>query len=208
VAARGATSEVRERAAERQRQVIVLRIRGISFESIGRQLGFSKQVAHKLFNRALKALPSSVNAASLKRLEDERIAEMRARLWSELSGREARKPDPENPGRFVTVIVRPEPETVRGLIDGLVRISRHEAMLHGLDGLTKSEIPSTNAGQAFDEEEMARQWERLTPDEQTEFMRLLAKLQARLVEQPPAINDAVSIETTAAPVIADPRTRE
>jgi hypothetical protein len=60
--------------------------------------------------------------------------EMRARLWSELSGRQVRRPDPENPGRFVMVTERPEPEMViKSLIDGLVRISRHEAMLHGLD---------------------------------------------------------------------------
>jgi hypothetical protein len=194
---RGASPEVRERPAERMRQVIALRLCGISFEAIGQQLGFSKQVAHKLFKRALKSLPKSGSVSELRRLEDERIAEMRARLWSELSGRQVRRPDPENPGKFIMVTERPEPETAKSLIDGLVRISRHEAMLHGLDESEAAMVPPI-LGQSISDEELDIRLARLTREETDTFMMLVQKMDGRWTE-PPAIEEG-SVETTATTV--------
>jgi hypothetical protein len=46
-------------AAEHQRQVVLLRIRGIAFEAIGKQLGITKQGAHKLYQQALHLTPKA-----------------------------------------------------------------------------------------------------------------------------------------------------
>jgi hypothetical protein len=202
-AQRGARPEIRAQAAERKRQVVALRIRGISFEAIGRQLGFSRQVAHKLFIKALRDLPPSVKASDLRRLEDERIAEMRARCWTELSGREVRRPDPENPGKYITITERPDTEAVTSLINTLVRLSRHEAMLHGLDAPTKVEANAAIVGARTSDEELDIKLARLTPDEQDQFMVLIRKLEGRYVE-PPAIEDNSSVETSATPLADSP----
>jgi hypothetical protein len=50
-------------------------------------------------------------------------------------------------------------------------------------------------GPATQRRELDIQLARLTPEEQNEFMRLMAKMQGRWVE-PPAIEDDGSIETT------------
>ena len=42
----GSSPEARLAAAEHQRQVVLLRIRGIAFDAIGKQLGMTKQSAH------------------------------------------------------------------------------------------------------------------------------------------------------------------
>jgi hypothetical protein len=182
----GSSPQARIAAAEHQRQVVLLRIRGLPFEAIGRQLGFSKVAAYKLYKKALKATPKA-DIEELRKLELERIADLRQRLWTALAG----KPDPNDP----TKMIRPEGETLATLINAATRLSRHEAMVVGLDAGTKSEFVASVVGRPLNYEESARQWDRLALEEQDQFMRLLAKLQGRWVEPQPA-----SIETTATPV--------
>jgi hypothetical protein len=95
------------------------------------------------------------------------------------------------------VTERPEPETVKSLIDGLVRISRHEAMLHGLDE-PEAAMVTPIVGQTISDEELDIQLARLTEEEKDTFMMLVQKMQGRWVE-PVAIEEG-SIETTATPV--------
>ena len=59
---------MRQLAAERQRQVVQLRIRGISFEAIGKQLGFSRHVAFKQYRRPLRLIPAA-GVDELRKLE-------------------------------------------------------------------------------------------------------------------------------------------
>jgi len=182
----GRSPEARIKAAEHQRQVVLLRIRGIPFETIGRQLGFSKVAAHKHYKSALKATPKA-DIEELRKLEMERIADLRQRIWAELAG----KPDPNDP----TKTIRPEGEALAALINAAIRLSRHEAMVTGLDAPAKNDVVATVVGRTLNDEEMGRQWERLTLDEQDQLMQLLAKAQGRWVEPQPS-----SIETTATPV--------
>ena len=192
----GATPEVRFRAAERERQIVALRVRGIPFETIGQQLGISRQIANKLFNRALRRLPPSINAADMRRLEDERIAEMRARCWSELAGRDERKPDRQNPGQFITVTKLPTAETVKNLIDSLVRISRHEARLHGLDAPKETIITSPAIGPQYGGEVTPEQWvkmkARLSLNEWMQWLELSNKLNGVGPQEQPAIETTVT----------------
>jgi hypothetical protein len=162
-----------------------MRIRGVPFEAIGRQLGFSKVAAHKHYKNALKATPKA-DIEELRKLEAERIADLRQRIWTDLAG----KPDPDDP----TKIIRPEGETLATLVNAAIRLSRHEAMVLGLDAPTKNEILASVGGHTVDYEQLGEQWDRLTAEEQDQFMRLLAKLQGRWVE--PQLS---SIETTATP---------
>lgn len=92
----GKSPEARLAAAEHQRQVILLRIRGLAFDAIGRQLGLSKQAAHKLYKRALNRTPKR-DVEEMRKLEEERIADLRQRLWSRLAGR----PDPNDPTKTI-----------------------------------------------------------------------------------------------------------
>jgi hypothetical protein len=174
-------------AAERQRQVVLLRIRGIDFTTIGKQIGITKQSTRSLYQKALNLIPKA-DLEEMRKLEGERIADLRQRVWSELAGR------PGKDGQTV----KPEPDLVVDLIDKALKISRHEAMVFGLDAPTKAQVLSAAVGQSVSDQELDVQLARLTPEEQDTFMMLLQKLQGRWV-QPPAIEEG-SIETTAAPV--------
>src|SRR5258708_38232215 len=129
----GASPEVRRRAAERQRQVLLLRIRGLSFDAIGKQLGCSAQIAFKVYRKALKAIVHPA-IEELRKLEAERIADLRQRLWSELAGR----PDPKDPQK----IIRPDPATVGALIGQAIKLARHEASIFGM--VVKPDAPTDN----------------------------------------------------------------
>ena len=48
-----------------------LRIRGITFEMIGRQLGCSRQRAYRIYTKALRAIPKA-SADEMRKLEGER----------------------------------------------------------------------------------------------------------------------------------------
>jgi hypothetical protein len=182
----GSSPEARIAAAERQRQVVQMRIRGVPFEAIGKQLGISGVAAHKLYNKALKMTPKA-DIEEMRKIEAERLADLRQRLWTDLAG----KPDPIDPSRTI----RPTGETLATLVNAAVRLSRHESMMFGMDAPSKAEVMSVAVGRTLSDEELARQWDRLTLEEQEHFMRLLAKLQGRWVEPQP-----LSIETTAMPV--------
>ena len=178
-------------ARERERQVVQLYARGANFVAIGRQLGVDESTARKAFNRAVKRIPKA-DVETLRKLETERIADLRQRLWNDLAG----KADPADPKKTL----RPEGETLATLINAALRIARHEAMVFGLDAPSKSEVVGSISGnQAMTPEELDVQLARLTSDEQDTFMMLLAKMQGRWVD-PPAIDDQGSVETTATPI--------
>jgi len=176
---------VRLAAAERQRQVMQLRIRGLTFEAIGKQIGCTRVIAFRVYRKALKAIPRA-DVEEYRKLETERIADLRQRLWSELAGRA----DPADP----TKTIRPDTETTMGIIRTAVRLARHEAMLFGLDAPIKADISGTfGAAQPITDEEAAMRWGRLTTDEQETWMRLQAKMDGRWTEP-------LAIETTAVAV--------
>jgi hypothetical protein len=166
--------------------VVQLRIRGLTFEAIGKRLNLTRQAAHLLYKRALNLTPKA-DVEEMRKLEAERIADLRQRIWSELAGR----PDPADPNRTL----RPDPETLADLVRTAIRISRHEALVFGLDAPSKAEVVAAFSGQPVSDEELERQWNRLTSEEQDQFMVLLAKLQGRWVE-PRALEDG-AVETTA-----------
>jgi hypothetical protein len=129
----GASPEVRQRAAERQRQVLQLKLRGLSFDSIGKQIGCSQQIAFKVYRKALRAIVHPA-VDELRKLEAERIADLRQRIWSELAGR----PDPDDPQK----IIRPDPATVVALIGQAIKLARHEASIFGM--VVQPDAPTVN----------------------------------------------------------------
>jgi len=129
----GASPEVRQKAAERQRQVLQLRLRGLSFDAIGKQLGCSQQIAFKVYRKALRAIVHPA-VEELRKLEAERIADLRQRIWSELAGR----PDPADPQKAI----RPDPATVVALIGQAIKLARHEASIFGM--VVQPDAPSVN----------------------------------------------------------------
>jgi hypothetical protein len=85
------------------------------------------------------------------------------------------------------------------LIGQAIRLSRHEAMLVGMDEPTKAQIVGEVAGQEVSEEELNIRMARLTPAERDTFMMLIAKMDGRWVE-PPVVVEESSVETTATTV--------
>jgi hypothetical protein len=178
---------------ERERQVVQVYIRGMTWFEIGRQLGMSYRGAQKAFDRAVKRiLPKDVEL--LRKLQSERMTDARRRLYLGLSGREAEVQDPENPGRSKKIIVRPGVSEVAMLIGRLQDIDDQEADLYGLRAPAKVKAVSTFVDQTMTYEELDRQWGRLNEEEQDLFMTLMWELQGRWVEPVP------SIETTTASV--------
>ncbi len=183
-------------ARERERQVVQLVIRGLTWGEIARQLGMGDEsTARKAFNRAIKRFPPA-DVELLRKLQSERLNDARRRVYTELAGRQ--EPDPANPGQMRTI--RPTIDEVYNGVDRIVRIEIREANLYGLDAPKKSDILSTVMGQEVSDEVLDEQLARLTAAERQTFMMLVAKMQGRFVE-PPAIQDqGTTVETTASAV--------
>jgi AraC-like DNA-binding protein len=181
-------------ARERERQVLQLFVRGLSWVEIAKQLGFAHDSgARHAFDRAAKRFPKK-DAELATSIQRERLNDARRRVYTELAGRQ--EPDPDNPGQMRTVRLSPD-EVFRG-VDRIVRIEEREATLLGLDAPRKSEVIGALIGQPISDEEMDIQLGRLTQEERDTLMMLVAKMQGRWVE-PPAIDEG-SVETTAASV--------
>src|ERR1700737_438227 len=127
-------------ARERERQVVQLYIRGLTWVEIARQLGWSDESgARHAFNRAVKRFPAK-DVKLLRDLQSERMTDSRRRIYSELAGREIEVPDPENPGKKKKITVRPEVSDVGALLGRLLNVEQHEADLYGLYAPKKSDV--------------------------------------------------------------------
>ena len=174
-------------ARERERNVVELCLRGATFEQIGRQLNIDRSTAYKAWQRALKRLPAA-DVEALRKAQSERLQRMRGKLWTEIAGRA----DPNNPSN----VIAPSPELLNDLIGTALRLEAREARLFGLDAPTKQQIaaPPVTFAQPMSDEEADRQWARLTPEEQEQFMMLLQKMQGRWIEPRPTETIEVSVE--------------
>ena len=129
----GASPEVRQKAAERQRQVLQLRLRGLSFDAIGKQLGCSQQIAFKVYRKALRAIVHPA-VEELRKLE----AGTHCRLATADMVRLAGRPEPADPQKAI----RPDPATVVALIGQAIKLARHEASIFGM--VVQPDAPSVN----------------------------------------------------------------
>jgi hypothetical protein len=101
--------EVRVQVLERERSVVQLYIRGLTWFEIARQLGLETEGgARHVFHRAVKRMPPG-DVEFMRKMEGERITDMRRRIWSELAGR----PDPVDP----TKTIRPGPSLMMEILD-------------------------------------------------------------------------------------------
>jgi hypothetical protein len=131
-------------------------------------------------------LTPKADVEEMRKLEAERIADLRQRIWARLAGQTDKEGRP----------IPPDNEDLVLLINQAVRLSRHEAMIFGLDAPSKTEVHSSIVGARTSDAELDIKLARLTPDEQDQFMVLVRKMDGRYVE-PPEIEDDSSIETTA-----------
>jgi hypothetical protein len=151
-------------AHDRERQVVQLFIRGLTFTEIAKQLALADHTsARRAFERAAKRIPKK-ETELLRKLQSERLDAMRRRIFTELAGREKEISDPDNPGRPKRVTVQPEVGDVGMLIGRLLAVEQREADLYGLDAPKKSEIMGALKGQrSMTPEELDLQLARLTP---------------------------------------------
>jgi DNA-binding CsgD family transcriptional regulator len=183
-------------ARDRERQVLELFLRGLSWVQIGRQLGITDMGAIKAFDRAVKRVPAKKDMEMLRKLQSERLNDARRRVYSELAGRQ--EPDPANPGQMKTI--RPTVEQVYLGVDRIVRIEIREANLYGLDAPKKSDILQAFVAvgpPSLTDEEIAIRWTRLTEEEQQTYLRLVAKMDGRWVDPMPIEDQGETVETTA-----------
>jgi FixJ family two-component response regulator len=75
-------------ARERERQVLQLFIRRLTFTEIAKQLGLADHTStRRVFERAAKRIPKK-DLELLRKLQSERLDAMRRRIFTELAGRE------------------------------------------------------------------------------------------------------------------------
>jgi hypothetical protein len=177
----GVKIKVPRSPAERQSHVMQLRMRGLSFEAISKQIDCSPQAASKLFRRALERIPKT-DVKSLRSIDALRIADLRRRSYQELNGR----PDPKFP-QDPTKVVLPSIRLKLCLIDSLIKISQHEARLFGMRPPRKLKIMLEPIQKSLSEEQWDQQWDRLTIDEQYNFLRMIDKMEGKDAE-PQAYN--------------------
>jgi hypothetical protein len=104
------------KGAERAREIMDMRIRGMTFEAIGKALKISAARVYQIFKNYLQKIPSGA-IEDHRKVERERIADQRARLYAKI---DSKQPEPD---AYMTA----------RLIDSLIRLGRHEAMILGMD---------------------------------------------------------------------------
>jgi hypothetical protein len=77
------TSPDRIERAENASRALELRLRGLNFEQIGREMGFSRQRAHALVTEEVARVNGERNASAtiLRNLEAERLDRLQAAVW-------------------------------------------------------------------------------------------------------------------------------
>jgi DNA-binding NarL/FixJ family response regulator len=184
-------------ARERERKIVELVLRGATYEQVGRQLNIHPSTVCKAWQRAMTRLPKS-DIEAMRTMQSERLQRLRGKAWSEMSGRT----DPTDPTRIIPL----SPELLNNYINTALKIEARDAALHGLDAPTRQQIVATAlVGSALLDQELDRGLDRLSADEQREFIRLQLKIEGRLIEAetPPA--DAESSEPESSdPGMAEP----
>jgi hypothetical protein len=173
-------------ARQREQTIISLYARGARVSQIARQLSLPDPTVRSALKRALYRLPKA-DVVALRKLQAERIQDMRLKVWGEISGRQ------DENGRTI-----PSEIPITQLIDRALKIERHEAVLFGLDAPAKAHVAVDDAGAGghlMTDEELDAGLARLTEEEKDEFMRLLAKIRGYWIEPEP-----LSVETTASVV--------
>jgi len=89
--------------AELQRQVLALRLRGDTYEDIGRVLKISWQSAYRAFRKSLEAIPA-LEAEAARRESLARLDAIRAEAWRHLD---------DDPAAMLTILIRCEERVAR-----------------------------------------------------------------------------------------------
>jgi hypothetical protein len=158
------------RAAERERQVLELRLRGAPFEDIAAQLGFSISGAFRAYQRALGRTPESPLA--LKRKEhQQRLDRIRTRLCAKFGATSSAK-------------------ELAQLSREIVRVDDREAKLLGLDTQRRSytfaetvELDGLKAEQQEQQQEKERMLDILrvmSSEERAVYLVLMTTAEARI----------------------------
>jgi hypothetical protein len=108
-------------AAQREEQIVALRLRHVSFAAIGRQLGVSKVACIKAFYKALRA-NTKTDIQTIHRTELADLDLLEARAWQVIADHGA------------------DPYVVLGAINAMTRLHGRRARLMGLDAPQKIDI--------------------------------------------------------------------
>jgi hypothetical protein len=119
----GEDSGIALKGAERAREIVDLRIRGQTFEAISKVLKLSQPRVYQIYRHYLQKIVSPA-IEELRNAECERIADARARIYKKL---DSKQPEPD---AYMTA----------RLIDSLIRLGRHEAMILGMDVQPKDSV--------------------------------------------------------------------
>jgi len=78
------TIRIKLTTAQRQKQVLKMRLAGLSYPKIGERLGIAPSTAYRAVARALKKIEAKTaeSAQELRRLELERLDQLQAGLWT------------------------------------------------------------------------------------------------------------------------------
>ncbi|MET8864656.1 hypothetical protein ABZW11_17100 [Nonomuraea sp. NPDC004580] len=133
----GRSPEQQEASARQAAEVMRLRRQGVTFEAIGRQLGVSRQRAHKIYTDALKAIPAQ-EVNEYRAEQAERLDEMLRRAYEVLE----RKHITVSNGKVIYLDDEPMEDDAPTLmaIKTVLAIEERRAKLLGLDTPVKQQI--------------------------------------------------------------------
>jgi DNA-binding CsgD family transcriptional regulator len=145
-------------AAEREQRALQLKLRGCTFEEIGRALGISTVGASKAYHRAFRRIP----ATEAKRAREEqklRLDELRKKVWPVIDQSD-------------------RPMTIAAMSREIIRIEQREAYLFGLDAPEKLALEHVEDEETRrTRERFTRALQKLTPEEQATYAELLKKME-------------------------------
>lgn len=151
------TPEVKQRARERERNVLALRLQGATFEQIGTQLRISTQGAEKSYKRALRRIPEK--EAILARKEAlTRLDSLRVLAWTRLKGMDRSDPNYD------------------AAVQSVLRIEQREAKLLGLDAPRQLEVQTYQDPDALAEnQKLQTMLAKLSIEEKRDLLNLMIK---------------------------------
>lgn len=147
MAGQSATSPGRVRATFSREQALELKMAGLSYSAIGKELGCSKQFAQKLVSRAVKASAerSAALADELRGIEIARTESLIAAIWDRAHDALDEKPKKAlGSGEFMVLDRDYDPQDKA--IANIVKLMDRRAKLMGLDAPAKQELTGKDGG--------------------------------------------------------------
>lgn len=204
----GRSPEAQLLAHERQKRALELRLKGMQYPDIAKEMGMSKQGVERAYQRALAEIPryhaDQARSLALARLDrirlilNEELDQVR-RISTVQRTLKAQPVDdnPDNPENYdeqidhETMLARAY--SVKALTDELIKVEARQARLLGLDQQIVK-VDATVMSLEDEREKVVEMWRKMPPELRKEYRELQARVKKAIAESEQLSNP---VETTA-----------